>query len=478
MRAFTGAPTLVERLPFYDPDVVVDARGFQAAVSYGWGGLLELPHLWDVTAALHDLALAEPPYLSADGALLRTGAPLEDSVVDLAWTLTVGPGGVTRQSFAGSVWGLVKFVGLEPDSAEYARCCGFGADVLPGRYLRAWTSGDPKAVATLYAGDAVVRDTLAGTVLAGRAGIEAAVTRAAHDEAVAPWRLRGARLYRMPDGRGESAFTNGWWLAAPLDRLVLIVDAELATGCRGHVAAVLDITAGLVTRDERFYRVDDARRCLSGRGLPDGWWSRVPIPSTLPITHVSVPGREATTVWNGNPAADALLRWGYGRFAQAGLPPPAVEWVRVVAADPAVCLSGPRRPLDPMLAVCDRGGGLPPTGQARAAVLHGLAHHWLDARAPQHPVCWAVVTKPGQRGCVRPVTDEAAERAADVIAWGLMDQPWLPPHFGGTAAGSAHPEPDLQPLRTPASLCRSLTEQFRLLTGAAPLQRCGDVDRG
>jgi hypothetical protein len=110
----------------------------------------------------------------------------------------------------------------------------------------------------------------------------------------------------------------------------------------------------MVRQEERYHRLDDARRCLTSAKLPDGWWSSAPLPDPQrPTTSVvNVPGRAHTIVWNSDAAVLALLRWGYGRFAEAGLPAPAAPFAWVEKDDMAACLAAPHRVHDLFLTIC------------------------------------------------------------------------------------------------------------------------------
>jgi hypothetical protein len=171
-------------------------------------------------------------------------------------------------------------------------------------------------------------------------------------------------------------------------------------------------------------------------------------------------------VWNSDAAVLALLRWAYGRFAEAGLPAPAAPFAWVEKDDMAACLAAPHRVHDLFLTICttraptcDDQTCARSSPWARAALLHELGHRWVDRHSPPANACPTVARFVPPAGCVPLPLDEKAERSADLVAWGLMDRPWLPARLTGAS-------------------CTQLAREFRQLTGTMPLQRSCGVRNG
>lgn len=420
-------------MPYVSRDVVFDQRGMLNIVARGRGEMLQAytrPMEWNDDAVRN---VVVPPYLSVDGAVLlekKTAMPSGFPDFDLALVLDVGPGGVERETETGAMWMAEAYLSasVRPEAGH----------ALGDRYVDAWSAGDPGAVESLYAAGATVTDTLRGVVEASPA-----------DAAARLGPLTGATILPLPDHGRPAVLGQGWLhLGNTFDTVVLLLEADVVPGCRGNVAVALDVAGPSleVTRERRYHRVDDARRCLDAGTLPDGWWSVVqqPHPEAVNVGLVAAPPRVRTAVWNTDPGVEGLLLWAYGRFAAAGLPVPAPRWVVVETADVTQCLADRHASVDPLLTVCGNGGRACVDEactawrvEARAQVLHALGHRWL--------------TRPLVSG--QPGTSAEAERVADVVAWGLLDQTWTSP-------------------RIAADDCAALAAQFRAVTGTEPLNDC------
>jgi hypothetical protein len=445
MAAFTTADPLVSQ-PFYDDGVLLEMHGLLVEGFRVQGVVAAATESQRLTSSAYSMDLAAPAFLSRDGAVLQTQ---DDTGV--AWVLRLGPSGVERQSWAGSAASARDFLPTLVDEAVFRQ--------VPDLFLRAWAERDADAAASLYAPSATVVDSLAGVRLDGAERIGGAVRGAAE---LGPSALSGARLTTLPGRDDDAVYVDGWALAGePWDRVVLVLEAQLADGCTGAVAVVLDLQQGAVVRDERFYRLDAVRQCLPDVD-DDGWWSRTAAPPPAPARAevVAVPGRLRTSVIGGDERTAGLLLWASGRFAAAALPPPAVASTLVVSPDPGWCLTAGHRSSDLVLELCGAGRAVCAdrectsfTTQARLSALHQLGHQWLDRRQPEEQGCPALADRPGRAACVDPPLDHAAERDVDVVVWGLMDERWVSSRLDGLA-------------------CPDLVGRFHELTGTAPLQRC------
>lgn len=158
-----------------------------------------------------------------------------------------------------------------------------------------------------------------------------------------------------------------------------------------------------------------AAACLSlsvpvGPG-PDAFAARNPAPARTMIDSASV-------AWTRR------VEWGLDRFHAAGLSLPPMEIS--VHGDPAVCNgeSGLYRPGDPVeVHLCS-----PSPTESRAArliTLHELAHAWAETQLTTSDRA-AFLRLRGLEAWIdqrRPAHEWGAEHAAEVVSWGLMDEP-------------------------------------------------------
>lgn len=220
--ADSGIPNLAR---FLAPTLVVDDRATGGRLRVGRDAVLTYLRTALVTQA--DRQRQGPPYVSDTGLLLpvtwnaRPGVDLDPIWQDAVLLLEVSREGLQRQESATSV---VSARAFEPDDDWEV------LETLAQRYL-----------ATPQAG--------------------------------------GLRLGTVP-GLGGPAVYGVTDRAEPrpvLRRAVLLLESERS--CPGHVAVVLTLDAsGTAVTEQRYDRVDDARRCRPG-SLPDqGWWSDLVVP--------------------------------------------------------------------------------------------------------------------------------------------------------------------------------------------------------
>ena len=182
--------------------------------------------------------------------------------------------------------------------------------------------------------------------------------------------------------------------------------------------------------------------------------------------YVTVDGQQIEVV---NPSTDTvrLLDWAFSRFQAAGLLEPMVDrihfgdetpgctdrsgWTRQtdVGIEMAICLAADR--------LCQSGIGSPLRTPAKFCVLHELAHGWIIAHLSDETR--AVFLDHVGLADWMATSDETpwhrrgAEYAAEVVAWGLMDDL-------------------LELIRLETPDCIQLQTRFTILTGAIPLVRC------
>jgi len=255
------------------------------------------------------------------------------------------------------------------------------------------------------------------------------------------------------------------WSDPPLAHALFDVRGE--SGCELHLLAEWEVEDARIAGEEIFYEISSLRRCAALRGLdlPEGWWTDWGPPDPLVETVTArVPTGDGAVIdiVSGSVHQTELARWGLDRFAAAGLAAPRID---TISFPPFAELCGPRDAVgyailhatgarvdlclrDPH--ICDDSMCDPFSTAARFGVLHEFAHIWEYQRLDE-------ATRQAfldQRGLDvwsnHEGAEEGAEVAADIIAWGLMDQS-IP------VARISDADPVL------------LAAGFRLLTGAEPL---------
>jgi hypothetical protein len=232
------------------------------------------------------------------------------------------------------------------------------------------------------------------------------------------------------------------------------------------MAVVLWLDGGdRIVREERYHRVDALRRCSDPEALPAGWWDAVTVPDPPQLRQtgaVGVPGvpEDQTMVWNGTPDLERLLAWAQQRFADAALPAPIPDSVTFLpqGGDAATRygFTGVGDSLNVALAItedqaCPGGDCGQTPAWVKASTLHQSARVWLtenfwewdeEAFAEERGMVWSDETLPP--------AEQAAWLAAETVAWGLMDEPYV------------------VDARLGAPSCQVLAADFQTLTGAFP----------
>lgn len=454
-----GAAGIPNLGAFLAADVTVDHRG--AAEGGAQGRDAALAFYRAVQDRHRSAVLQGPAYVSTSGMVVLShwmlalphGALTTEVRQDAALTLAFSAGGLSREDAALSL--LSARVHDDFDQADPPVPVDWAPlTALAARYLQVWSQADASAVAALYDDAAQVRDSLLGVRLDG----PAAVRRAS---------ARQSRLHvsLLRDLGGPAVFGEAAGQAAPFERAVLLVEPDDPASCPGHTAVVLSLSpAGTVIREERYHRLDDARRCVPPDRRPGGWWDTVAVPDPVQLERtgtLDVTGKRVE-VWNATPQLDQLLRWAFGRFDAAGLPPPAPRSITFYPAAPDRCAFNAGLASGAALTeltlcfgtreACTRHLCPPWTVQARRVVLHELAHTWMaqhltdDVREQYVARVHLRWNDPADAW-----GDRGIERAADTIAWGLMDESLPLPQLG-------QPPQD------------ELATEFRLLTGSQPLR--------
>lgn len=450
-----GARSISEQVRrFHAEDVLLDAWRSRGFTCTGRDACIEW--LTARAGAVADVVTTSDLYLDATGAAraIRDAEPGADAGGLVVYELDVD-GRIAVEVRPRAVDAVDSV-----EAAELRRLIG-----LADAYREAWSSGDPASVATLYAEDAVVVDSLAGVRAAGRD----AVGRLARLAAVGPGppTLRpddldglGAVHLRFPDGSvgGEPA-------TAQL-HLALRGDAD---GCTERSLVVLDVRDGAIRRERRFHEVGSVRACTDPADPERGWWEGVSLPALEDriTAHLEVAGQRVA-VRNGTPELERLVRWALERFEDAGLPPPPVRSVSFGTDVGAVACPQERDGCcvtvdgtsevyvcaeQDDVCVDSRCTELSP--RWRQVLLHELAHAWLAAHVDQATErdLVALLGLPGWDWAGEPWPLRGIEQAAEIIAWGVVEDP-----------------APLYRLGSPP--CDRLARAFTLLTGRAPVHGC------
>ena len=245
-------------------------------------------------------------------------------------------------------------------------------------------------------------------------------------------------------------------------------------GCRIRLLADWKLDEYRIAEEEITYEVESLRTCKSALELdrlPDGWWSGLELPDPFiehVTAHVSMTDGRTIAVINAGRRQTELIEWGMSRFELAGLPapqpdvlafPPAVWCARGVGEFAGIAVFEPETTRVEMCLgeadICTEPLCETMRADARFGLLHELAHVWErqyvddDTRdeflALRGLEVWSLGDEPWVAGAV----PEGVEQAADVIAWGLMDE-------------------DIELARLPDVTHEQLTEAFHLLTQVEP----------
>jgi hypothetical protein len=300
-------------------------------------------------------------------------------------------------------------------------------------YASAWSLGDEAGIEALYATGAQVRDDLVGITNADVGTLIDSGEGIVWGPVTVSEALDGG-----PGFDDLALFLGPSQYGADPGRAVGVFEVTDSAGCEQQVAVAWTIEDGVIVEEVRYREIVSFRSCSASR-LPEGWWTGLPLPppsDQIVTGTVTTPGGHGIDIHNGTKALEDLLAWGFGRYESAGLPEPRMDTVTFQPSRRCEGLSG--RVLDDgnrrELFVCmyesdictriERPCETPATA-VRVAFLHELGHAWMIDNLTEemeqnlleisgrdvwddHDVPWVA------RG---------VEYAAEVLAWGLLEEP-------------------------------------------------------
>lgn len=327
-------------------------------------------------------------------------------------------------------------------------------------YAAAWSSGDPEAAAHLYAANATIGDV--GIPGQGRPFSAVVATSTARWEALA-----ASDVFAEQSDDAPALFLGPSEYGLDPERAVGVYRVTDDDGCQHDVGVRWELEDGFIVAETRFHQIESYRACAAAP-LAEGWWTglTLPGPSDQIVTEQiqSVDG-SAIEVRNGTDALVDLLVWGLVRFADNGLSSPEMD---AVTFEPSrSCLDRSGRVLDDGTVrnlyvcmydsdVCTTAGTCAVPGtSARIAMLHELAHAWMIDHVDDQKIedILEVSGRSTWDDVGVPWVDRGVEYAADVVAWGLLEE-------------------TLPLVRLGAPPCRELVASFTVITGSPPPHRC------
>ena len=408
---------------FYDPDLVLDHRALGSEPITGRTAALEyLNGQWQ---PFHDSRTQTGPvYLSTDAALTtETVTPGGQSrQIDAAVHTTMGPSGADSETIAAS---LVSWRTQNPAGDERTATL----QALAQDYVKAWAMENADSVRALYQPDAAVTDSLAGLTARGAAQIADLADAPAPDGG-----LGEAVIDRLPDYRGLAIYAAGSPTQdVPFETIAVLMTLGAEDSCPRQIATVLHLSPdGLIQAEGRFHRIDDLQRCQGA--LPPGWWDSTVVPEPVRVERTGtllISGMEIG-VDNGTPGLEGLILWSFDQFRTHGLGTPTVRRVTFYDNQIDKCERVAGLILDDAVTLCFGTTGACLASDcttwetwAKKAVLHELAHAWIDEHLTAEEIkrFQAATAMPTWSDPEHAWGDRGVELAAETIAWAMLDQP-------------------------------------------------------
>lgn len=325
--------------------------------------------------------------------------------------MAMGPTGIRTETYAPS---LQEWRRSWPRDERLLK-----AQIAVQEYRRVWTERSADLAAGLYAPEATIIDDLLGIDAHGRMDV-GLLAGASAGEGTLP----GLDWISLPDMGGPGIFIAGGRAGdAQLDSVVLLART---TGCPRHLAIVMHLdSAGLIDEETRLHRIDDLTTCPTTPAATT-WWDGVEVPPAVAMTLTGTlqVAEFGVEIFNGSPTLEKLARWGFDRYAAAGLGTPAVDRIRFLSSTTDTCQHVAGLNLGAEITLCGHPS-TPPTAFERATLLHELGHAWMNGNLGQADRERFVDTsgKPTWASTTKPWGDRGVELAASTLSWALMDEP-------------------------------------------------------
>jgi hypothetical protein len=337
---------------------------------------------------------------------------------------------------------------------------GFYNDLYAG-YAEAWSSGDRNRVAAFYAPEATLSEPLFGNVSVGSEAVADLVLDS--QARWTPLSIASIAGDATDVERGSALYLGPTMYGRDPQLAVGIYRVQAAGGCSIQVAVRWVLENGVIVDERHYPEVESLRRCGAGE-LPEGWWTNLDLPGPRDevVTGTIHTAGNEIAVHNGTERLVGVIEWALERFDSAGLAEPRIESVTFEPSRRCAGLSGrvveETGSRDLFLCLYERdlcfGGGTcdVPALNARVGILHELGHAWtLDHT--DGPTRNRLLDLSGRETWDDPGAPwhlRGSEYAAEVLAWGLLDE--------------------LVPMvRIGDPPCSELTEAFELLTGSKPV---------
>ncbi|MCP3993542.1 MAG: hypothetical protein GY722_00550, partial [bacterium] len=254
------------------------------------------------------------------------------------------------------------------------------------------------------------------------------------------------------------------------DLAVYLLAASTGDGCEGKYAVILTLDSGDIVWERRMPSLETVRACLMESAPEDGWWNdiEVPPPVSEQVTGV-IAERDGTeiTVFNGSPELERLLVWGLERFEMAGLVRPQVLTASFAPLPVCAGVSGTVNDTiesgSDLVLCTDAHRACLPDREActefrvgdRLGMLHELSHIWLLDNLDADTEAAFLESRGLDVWISGSVAwhERGAEQAAEILAWGLMDEAMPLVRIG---------DPE----------CEEVAEAYSVLTGSPVRQSC------
>lgn len=387
--------------------------------------------------------------------LFRDGAAVVHTITEEATAsltlMTLSDSKITLQS-------VLRWRGVRPNGQQLPSSA-MVEDVV-ARHLLAWSGGDRSEIEGLYTDDAVI-DLHEFPELSGERSLDDVVESGAGS-------LPGATVASLIAGErsGEAIFV----VPGPYSQYVVFVAESDADGCPGSTVVVLEMSDGLIKTEDRGPSLDRVRACTPEFFDTHQWWADLVVP---PPVEEQVSGQmiqadgSTIDVINGSPQLERFLAGGLERYSTSGLEAPligSVTFAPVPACENRDGIVFANDSGHPDLVICKNEVEVCDPSpddcatfrrQPRQSVLHELAHVWLLANEDElkQREFMSLMGSATWHDSNTRWFERGVEQAAEIIAWGLMDEP--------TTAGRIGNPP-----------CETMMDGFRILTGIEPPNQC------